>query len=42
MQTRAWFEFPMLLNDNRIAKLLFQKSSEAEAMLATAFEAWNE
>jgi hypothetical protein len=42
MQTRAWFEFPMLLNDNRIAKLLFQKSSEAEALLAKAFEAWNE
>jgi hypothetical protein len=42
MQTRAWFEFPLLLNDNRIAKLLFQKSSEAEAMLAKAFEAWND
>ena len=42
IQTRAWFEFPMLLNDNRIAKLLFQKSPGAEAMLAKAFEAWNE
>ena len=40
MQTRAWFDFPLLLNDNRIAKLVFQKSSEGEAMLTKAFEAW--
>jgi hypothetical protein len=40
MQTRAWFDFPLLLNDNRIAKLVFQKSSEGEAMLAKAFDAW--
>ena len=33
IQTRAWFDFPLLLNDNRIAKLVFQKSSEGEAML---------
>jgi hypothetical protein len=36
MQTRAWFDFPLLLNDSRIAKLVFQKSSEGEAMLAKA------
>jgi hypothetical protein len=40
MQTRAWFDFPLLLNDNRIAKIVFQKSPEGEAMLAKAFEAW--
>jgi hypothetical protein len=40
METRAWFDFPLLLDDNRIAKLVFQKSSEGEAMLAKAFEAW--
>ncbi len=40
LQTRVWFDFPLLLNDNRIAKLLFQKSSKGEAMLAKAFEAW--
>ena len=40
MQTRAWFDFPLLLDDNRIAKLVFQKSSEGEAMLTKAFEAW--
>ena len=41
IRTRAWFDFPLLLNDNRIAKLVFQKSSEGEAMLANAFETWN-
>jgi hypothetical protein len=40
MQTRAWFDFPLLLNDNRIAKLVFEKSTLGEAMLAKAFEAW--
>ena len=27
MQTRAWFDFPLLLNDDRIAKIVFQKSA---------------
>jgi hypothetical protein len=40
MQTRAWFDFPLLINDNRIAKLVFQKSAEGDAMLAKAFDAW--
>jgi hypothetical protein len=40
IQTRAWFEFPLLLNDDRIAKLAFQKSSEGVAMLSKAFDAW--
>jgi hypothetical protein len=40
IQTLDWFDFPLLLNDNRIAKLLFQKSSQGEAVLAKAFEAW--
>ena len=40
MQTRAWFDFPLLLNDDRIAKIVFQKSPEAEAMLDKAFDAW--
>lgn len=40
MQTRAWFDFPLLLNDNRIAKLVFEKSTQGEAMLAKAFDAW--
>jgi hypothetical protein len=40
MQTRAWFDFPLLLNDERIAKIVFQKSPEGQAMLDKAFEAW--
>jgi hypothetical protein len=40
IQTRAWFDFPLLLSDNRVAKLLFQKSLKGEAILAKAFEAW--
>jgi hypothetical protein len=40
MQTRAWLDFALLLNDNRIAKLVFQKSAKGEAMLAKAFKAW--
>ena len=31
MKTRAWFDFPLLLNDDRIAKVVFQKSPEGEA-----------
>ena len=40
MKTRSWFDFPLLLNDNRIAKVVFQKSPEGQAMLEKAFEAW--
>jgi hypothetical protein len=40
MQTRTWFDFPLLLNDDRIAKIVFQKSPEGQAMLDKAFEAW--
>ena len=40
MQTRSWFDFPLLLNDNRIAKVVFQKSPEGQAMLEKAFDAW--
>jgi DnaJ domain/MORN repeat len=41
MQTRSWFDFPLLLNDERIAKVVFQKSPEGQAMLEKAFDAWN-
>jgi hypothetical protein len=40
MRTRAWFDFPLLLNDDRIAKVVFQKSAEGQAMLEKAFDAW--
>jgi clan AA aspartic protease (TIGR02281 family) len=41
MRTRAWFDFPLLLNDDRIAKVVFQKSAEGQAMLEKAFDVWN-
>jgi hypothetical protein len=40
MKTRSWFDFPLLLNDDRIAKVVFQKSPEGQAMLDKAFDAW--
>ena len=40
MQTRAWFDFPLRLNDNRIAILVIQKSTKGGALLAKALEAW--
>jgi hypothetical protein len=40
MQTRSWFDFPLLLNDDRIAKVVFQKSPEGQTMLEKAFDAW--
>jgi hypothetical protein len=41
MRTRAWFDFPLLLNDDPIAKVVFQKSPKGQAMLQKAFYAWN-
>jgi hypothetical protein len=41
MKTRASFDFPLLLNDDRIAKVVFQKSPDGQALLDKAFEAWN-
>ncbi len=42
MKTAARFDFPLLLNDNRIAKVVFQKSADGEAMLNKAFDAWSD
>ena len=40
MSTRAWFDFPLLLLDGRIAKLVLQKSPQGEDILKQAFAAW--
>lgn len=40
MQTRAWFDFPLLLNDNRIAKLVIQKPTNGGTMWEKALEVW--
>ncbi len=38
--SRAWFDFPLLLNDDRIAKLTFEKGADGERIVADALAAW--
>ncbi|MGD1038980.1 MAG: caspase family protein, partial [Roseiarcus sp.] len=38
--SRGWFDFPMLLNDDRIAKLTFEKGADGDRILAEALAAW--
>ncbi len=38
--SRGWFDFPMLLNDDRIAKLTFEKGADGERILSAALAAW--
>ena len=38
--SRNWFDFPLLLNDDRIAKLTFEKGADGERILADALAAW--
>jgi hypothetical protein len=40
MTTRVCFDFPLLLNDDRIAKLVFEKSKSGKDIIARAFEIW--
>ena len=37
---RSWFDFPMQLNDDRIAKLTFEKGADGEKIVAQALAAW--
>jgi hypothetical protein len=37
---RGWFDFPLLLDDDRIAKLTFEKGGEGERIVADALAAW--
>jgi len=37
---RAWFDFPMQLDDDRIAKLTFEKGGDGEKAVAQALAAW--
>jgi hypothetical protein len=37
---RGWFDFPMQLDDDRIAKLTFEKGSDGEKIVAQALAAW--
>jgi hypothetical protein len=38
--SRGWFDFPLLLNDDRIAKLTFEKGADGERILNEALAAW--
>ncbi|MGA2045692.1 MAG: hypothetical protein ABSG83_20275, partial [Roseiarcus sp.] len=40
LATRAWFDFPMLLTDERIAKLTFEKGDTGDRVMAQALDAW--
>jgi hypothetical protein len=37
---RGWFDFPMLLSDDRIAKLTFEKGIDGERIVNDALAAW--
>jgi len=41
LTTRDWFDSPVLLNDNRIAKLTFQKGPTGDQVMSQALSAWN-
>ena len=38
--TRGWFDFPLLLNDDRIAKLTFEKAADGDRVVNEALAAW--
>ena len=40
MRSRGWFDVPMLLSDQRIAKITFEKGSAGERIINEAFDAW--
>jgi hypothetical protein len=40
LATRNWLDFPLLFNDDHIAKLTFEKGATGQSVLAQAIEAW--
>jgi hypothetical protein len=40
LATRNWFDFPLMLNDDRIAKLTFTKGETGDRVMAQALDAW--
>jgi len=40
LATRSWFDFPLQLNDDRIAKLTFAKGEGGDRVIAQALDAW--
>jgi hypothetical protein len=41
LATHNWFDFPLLLNDDRIAKLTFEKGAAGDRVMFQALSAWN-
>ena len=40
IRNRGWIDVPMLLSDQRIAKITFEKGSAGERIINEAFDAW--
>jgi hypothetical protein len=40
IRNRGWFDVPMLLTDQRIDKITFEKGSAGERIINEAFDAW--
>jgi hypothetical protein len=40
LSERGWFDFPMQLDDDRIAKLTFEKGADGEKLIAQALASW--
>jgi hypothetical protein len=40
ISTHNWFDFPIVLNDDRVAKLAFEKSADGDKVIAQALSAW--
>jgi hypothetical protein len=40
LSTRNWLDFPLLLNDDHLAKLTFEKGAKGQGVIAQAIEAW--
>ncbi len=38
--THNWFDFPIVLNDDRVAKLAFEKAGDGDKIMAQALTAW--
>jgi hypothetical protein len=42
LKERAWFDIPVVYNNNRRAILALEKGTPGERVFAEAFKAWNQ
>ena len=40
LSSRNWLDFPLLFNDDHVAKLTFEKGATGQSVIAQAIEAW--